>query len=126
MDERSLTLEDLRAGLQDIRLPPDAPGGLAAELVVAGGTGLLLALLLSGLLPLMTRRVERKKPHSLKDQIKALTDLPEETRRIELLRLLKSIRPGAPLLSRHDLYATDGLPTIEELETELNRTTAHA
>lgn len=115
MAERALTEEAMLAGLHDIRLPADAPGGVVAEILAAGGLGILAALVLAAAVVALTR---------LKPVNSARTDTnPVDTesgddnaRRLRLLHQLKTERPEAFAQLSSDLYRKGGLPEIAVLE----------
>ena len=109
--------ETLLAGLQDIRLPADAPGGLLAEMLVVIGMALGLALLVSLALRVVLRRPERTAvPLSLSMQVAALRDRPADDRVIGLLALIRTHAPGALPGLRSRIYGT-GTP-VEPAELE--------
>ncbi len=122
MADRALTKDAVLAGLQDIRLPTDAAGGLLAELLVASGLGLLLALGIG----LMLRSITRSLPTigrapSLSEQVEALSTLPETERQLALLHLLKANHPSAFAALADRLYRAGALPGCPTLEEELLR-----
>lgn len=117
MADRALTEEAVLAGLQDIRLPPDAAGGLAAELLAAIGFGLIVAAVLGLFIPLITRS---RRPEWTRTA-GARAQLTEDARQLELLRLLKRKRPETFAALAARIYAPNGLPDIETLETEVGR-----
>lgn len=121
MAERALTAQAVKDGLQDIRLPPDAPGGMAAELLVAVALGLLLAVLLGQALRLVTVVRPAARPPRLGQRIAALAPLPDEDRRLALLHLLKETDPAALARLSAALYRPGGLPPAAEIEAELSR-----
>ena len=119
MADRALTEEAVLRGLQDIRLPADAPGGALAEALAALGVALTLAILIGLLLRLITRPPTRPTAKTVQDQIAALATLPDDTRQLALLHLLKQNRPEAFKVFRTRLYAPGGTPDPKSLETEL-------
>ncbi|SMX44923.1 hypothetical protein [Actibacterium lipolyticum] len=121
MAERAFTLEDLVAGLQDIRLPTDAAGGQVAEFAAAMGLGLFLAFMVALLLPLIMKRSTQTRPETLAERIDALRTLPPEQRALALLHLLKERAPDAVARMGSGLYAPGGLPDPTALEAELLR-----
>lgn len=120
MSEGALTEETMLAALQDIRLPADAPGGLAAEIAVGLGLGGLAAMLLLGLLGLLVQRRGVAPPLRLPQRLAALSSLPEAERRVALLHLLKSSAPEAHARLRSRLYAPGNLD-LTEIEAEVRR-----
>lgn len=123
MAERRLTTDELLSGLQGIRLPPDAPGGLVAEIAAAVGVGLLIALGVSTLLPLITRRTSRKSAPSLHDRIEDTRSLPADDRVVALLHLMKEQKPAFLKTLKNRIYAPGELPDPQMLESELKRET---
>lgn len=122
MTDRALTKEAVLSGLQDIRLPPEASGGLVSEVLAVIGLALILAVLISLGARLVTRSPPgRPRKPGLRDRAAALSDLPGEERRVALLHLLKATRPDAFRALAADLYAPGGLPDLAELEAEVGR-----
>ncbi len=126
MAERAITAAELVAGLHDIRLPPEAPGGFIAELAAAAAIGLLIALAAGFLLsliaaPSLQKRPPRARPDTLARQIQVLRALPDDDRTIALLRLLKSCNPKAAATLEARLYRPGGLPSIASLESALTK-----
>lgn len=117
MAYRALTEEAVLAGLQDIRLPPEAPGGLTAELFVAIGIGLLLATAFG----LLSRLMTRARRSEWQAAAGPLARMPVDARRLELLRRLKQMRPDTYAALAARLYAPGGLPDIAMLEAEIGR-----
>jgi hypothetical protein len=115
MAERALTEDAMLASLHDIRLPSDAPGGLLAEGLAAGGLGLLLALGVAGLVVLLTRLNPAAivKTDTNSGESGAVGD---DARRRRLLRQLKDAQPKRFAALAPDLYRKGGLPEIDALE----------
>ena len=112
MTDRALTREGVLAGLQDIRLPADAPGGWPAEVLAAVGLGLILAAAVALLLHAATVRVRASGP--------SRTPVPEgEAGQLALLRRLKAERPERFRALAADLYRPGGVPDAEILRREL-------
>lgn len=120
MTDRALSEAAMQTGLQDIRLPVSAPGGLIAEIAAGIGGGALLALVILLFLRLVTARREREAAQPLTRQIAATKGLPADARRIALLRLLKTHSPEVHARLQDRLYAENGLDT-REIETEVAR-----
>lgn len=118
MADALITAEDLVAGLHDIRLPSHAAGGVVADVAAAAGLGLIAALFIALLVPLVSVRLASARSEVLKDQIAALEGLSPEERGVALLRMIAARNPGSSVLSG-DLYTRDGLPSVEALEAEL-------
>ena len=115
MAERALTEEAMLSGLHDIRLPGTAPGGLAAELLAAAGTGILLAVALAALAALVTR-ARSAKAADLPAEAPEETDPQDEAAlRRALLRRLKRERPERFAEVAGDLYRPGGVPETAAL-----------
>lgn len=122
MADRALTEDAVRAGLQDIRLPPDAAGGALAEGLAAVGLGICLAVLL-GLILRQTAFSRTRPAQSAAANGPLHDDFPqsEDARRRALMRELKQRRPAAYDRLRALLYQPGGLPDIATLEAEVRR-----
>lgn len=122
MADRALTPEAVLTGLQDIRLPAEAAGGLVAEVLAVVGLGLGLALLLGLAVRIVSRpRVSRTRVPSLASRLAALSDLPEAERSVALLHLLKEVRPARYQALSEGIYRIGGVPDASALEAELRR-----
>ncbi|WP_299846699.1 hypothetical protein [uncultured Roseovarius sp.] len=120
MADRALTEEAVLAGLQDIRLPTDAPGGLFAELLAVIGMALLLALFLGLIARTLSRpRLKKTRQIPVHDQLAQLKKLPDSERKLALLHLLKDTRPEVFKPLAVGLYRPDGLPDADTLEKAL-------
>ncbi|MCY0096495.1 hypothetical protein [Hoeflea ulvae] len=120
MADDAVSAETMLVGLQDIRLPAEAPGGLAAELIAVIGLGLVLALAVSVLLKLVTRPPPKPAAElALADRIAALAALPEEDRALALLSLIRATAPDALPGLRASLYRRGGFPEAARLEAVL-------
>ncbi|MEY8828468.1 hypothetical protein AB9K34_08615 [Sedimentitalea sp. XS_ASV28] len=122
MADRALTREAMLNGLHDIRLPAEAAGGLAAELLATIGLALAIALLIGIALRAMSRPRQARPEPGAAERLAALRDLPPSERQIALLHLLKAERPDAFRHLSDRLYAPGGLPDVETLETEVRAT----
>ncbi len=121
MADGQITEAAMLRGLQDIRLPGEAAGGVLAEGLAALGLGLLLALALSVILrPLMDRK-PKAHVETLDDRIEAALALPEGDRQLALLRLLAQHDAVDPAI-----YALDGLPDTDALLARLQQARANA
>lgn len=121
MADRALTREVMLNGLHDIRLPPEAPGGLIAELLAVVGVALIAAVLVSLIVRSVTLPRKRATEPSPLDRLAALATLPDCDRQIALLHLLKSQRPEAFRKLSAQLYTRGGAPDISTLEAEVAR-----
>ena len=115
MADRALSEEAMLAGLRDIRLPPDAAGGFAAELLAAVALGLILAVV-AGWMLRMLRAAPRLRHAPPPQRAAALS--PDQTR-LALLHDLKTRRPDIFARYAPSLYRPGGLPDAEELERAL-------
>ena len=121
---RALSEAAMLAGLQDIRLPAEAAGGLLAELLAAGGVGLAAAALLGGLALAITRRQARAPgTPDLAARAAALRHVPPGARVTGLLHLLKLTRPDRFAALAGDPYRRGAVPadphTADRLEAAL-------
>ncbi len=122
MADRALTREAMLNGLHDIRLPAEAAGGLAAELLATIGLALAIALLIGIALRTVTRPRQARPEPGAADRLAALQGLPTDERQIALLHLLKAERPDAFRHLSGRLYAPGGMPDADTLETEVRGT----
>ena len=110
MADRALTEDAMLAGLHDIRLPAEAPGGTVAEVLVAIGIGILLAVAAAALYALLSQaRGSVVRPPVAED----IPDAGAESR--ALLRQLKRERPERYADIARDLYRPGGMPVVEAL-----------
>lgn len=120
MAERALTEDAMLAGLHDIRLPGEAPGGLAAELLAAAGLGILAALAVAALLLLVTRaRAAMPERQPAPAEAREIDAGSEAALRRALLRRLRRERPDRYAALARDLYRPGGLPAPDALEAML-------
>ncbi len=119
MADGAISRETMLAGLNDIRLPAEAPGGLVAELLAGAGIGLLLAALAALLLARLTTRIAPRRPPNLQDRIAALASLPGDERALALLRLLRQSAPARAEALTGDLYRPGGTPSPDQVERAL-------
>lgn len=119
MADPARPLDELLTGLRDIRLPGDAPGGLAAEILVMVGLGAILALTVALVLKMFTTQQRHRpiRPPDLDTQIDALRTLPDEQRALALLHLIREQNQGDALPEGR--YAPGGIPSIDALEAIL-------
>lgn len=112
---------ELLAGLQDIRLPESAPGGLIAELAAAVGVGLLISSVLSFLIPILTRKETQNRAPSLDEKLDAARQLPEAERSVSLLHMLREQDKDAVDALQKRLYGQAEFPSSQELEQQLRQ-----
>ncbi len=121
MTERALSEEAMLAGLRDIHLPAEAAGGPLADIAAAVALAGVAALLLSGVLRLLSHRRVREPPPDLRTELAELGSLPEEARRVALLHLLKSRAPDRFAALRGQLYRPESRLTVAALEGEVRK-----
>lgn len=109
------------AGLQDIRLPEIAPGGLIAELAAAVGVGLLIACAFSFLIPILTRKATPNSAPSLSEQLDVARQLPEAERSVSLLHMLREQDKDTADALQDRLYGQEDFPSSRELEQLLRQ-----
>ncbi len=119
MAGRALSEDAMLAGLRDIRLPPEAAGGLVAEGLAALALGLLLALAIGSVLRLLSRA--RQLDAGVPDPLARIAALPEEDQRLALMALLKTRAPERFAELSATLYRPGGLPGLEVLRAEVQR-----
>jgi len=118
MSEGAMSREALLAGLQDITLPIDAPGGLVAEIAATVGLAGLASLILGGVVWLLSQRRMPVRAATLKDKLDAIEMLPEDSRRLALLHLLRDHAPERYDAVSDGLYRPGGGPDLAALEQE--------
>lgn len=109
----------LLAGLHDIRLPAQAAGGAAADILAAVGFGLLLALCLSPAVRALTRTGRRGGEAGLAARLAEIERLPEAQRQSALLRVVGEVKPEYLRRKGADLYRRGGLPSAADLAAAL-------
>ncbi|MFA3916354.1 hypothetical protein [Ruegeria hyattellae] len=119
MKDTALSETAMLASLRDIRLPPDAPGGMVAELAVAAGLAGLGAVLVVGFLRLLSNRRAVAQEPGPTDRMAALADKPEAERRVALLHLMRIHAPERYAAIRGDLYRREGGLDLKVLEAEV-------
>lgn len=107
MTRTGLSEEAMRQSLLDIRLPAGDLNATLADLLMTAGLGGVAALVALGLIQLVTRRRRIPVEVTLKDRITALQGLPDDTRRIGFLHLLREIAPDRYAELRQTLYLPD-------------------
>lgn len=94
----------MRESLLDIRLPEASALAPFADLLLAAGFGGCAALIVVGLVRLVSRRRTGEARASVADRIAALRTLPDDARRVGFLNLLKEIAPERYAELRPKLY----------------------
>lgn len=117
---------DLLSGLYGNRLPETAAGGIWADMLVAVGIGLLCAVAVSSLLPLITSERRQKPTVTLRVEIARLESLPDAARKIGLLHLLRERDPRSFHALRSRLYGRGKFPACAELEESLRQLEEHS
>lgn len=120
MSEVPMSREAMLAGLQDIRLPPEAAGGAAAELAVAVGMAALAGFVVVAAMRALSRPRRPVRPPTLAARIAALEALSDDARRVALLHLLKEVAPDRHLALGGKLYRPQGL-SLTQIEAEVAR-----
>ena len=121
MSERGMSEAAMLAGLRDIRLPAEAAGGWIADIAAAVALAALAALVVGGVLRLLSRRRPKVRPLSLARRLEAAVALPEEARRTALLHLMKEHAPERFAELRKGLYRPGEGPDPGAMEAELRR-----
>lgn len=109
----------LLSGLRDIRLPPDAPGGVIAEIAAVVALAAFAALLTVALVRLIARRVGLGRQAPGANPLDMLAGLDADDRRVALLHLLRARDPDRYACLRRDLYRRDGALDLAALEAEV-------
>ncbi|MGC3940651.1 hypothetical protein ACOTTU_22860 [Roseobacter sp. EG26] len=121
MTDRALSEAAMLSSLRDIRLPADAAGGIVAELALIVGLSALAALLVAGMLRLVSLRERAPVPQTLTDRLAELRGLREGDRRVALLHLLRSHAPDRYAEVASNLYAPGNELENDALEAEVAR-----
>ncbi|MFK7751795.1 MAG: hypothetical protein AB8B51_04530 [Sedimentitalea sp.] len=121
MSDRAMSEEAMLLSLRDIRLPPDAAGGLFADLAVTVGLAALCALAAVAILSLLSVRRTPPPARDLASQLDALADHPEPQRRLALLHLLRDHAPERYANLKGALYQPGGGIDTDMLEAEVAR-----
>ncbi|MEM8729771.1 MAG: hypothetical protein AAGF79_07615 [Pseudomonadota bacterium] len=120
MSDGAISKGALLESLHDIRLPAAAPGGALADLAIALGLAGLGALLVLALVNLVFRLRPRFGVQSLRARRDTAMALPEDARRLALLRLLREQAPEQYAKLSVSLYQPDGVP-LALIEAEADR-----
>jgi hypothetical protein len=120
MSDQAMSEAAMLISLRDITLPVDAAGGAVADIAVTVGLAGVLALIIAAVLRLFSMR--RPAAGSiLRAQILAINDMPEDTRRVAVLHLLREAQPERYAAIRGALYQPGGGVDIATLEAEVAR-----
>ena len=120
MSDQAMSEAAMLISLRDITLPVDAAGGAVADIAVTVGLAGVLALIIAAVLRLFSMR--RPAAGSiLRAQILAINDMPEDTRRVALLHLLREAQPERYAAIKGALYQPGGGVDIATLEAEVTR-----
>ncbi len=109
------------ASLRDIDLPSVAAGGVIADLAVTVGFAGVAALIVAGLLRLVSIRRSQGADGDLRIQLARLAQKPPADRRVALLHLLRAHAPDRYAAVKGRLYEPGGGVDIETLEAEVAR-----
>ena len=104
MTGRALSEETMLASLRDIDIPAQAAGGLPADIAMTVGLAGAAALLVAGVLRLLSQKHRSKPATTLQDRLNAARVLPEGDRRVALLHLLRDQSPERYRQVARDLY----------------------
>lgn len=121
MSDGALSETAMLISLRDIRLPPEAAGGVVADVAVTLGLAALIAFFMAGLARAVSQRKITGQTPSLRAQIAGLSDQPEPERRVALLHLLRAHAPDRYVALRGDIYAPGGGVDPDTLEAEVQR-----
>lgn len=121
MTERALSETAMLSSLRDITLPAEAPGVLLAEVAMVVALAGFAALLVAGLLRLLSLRDAAPAATGLKALVAQAMALPEADRRLHLLHLLRAHAPERYAGMAVRLYQREGTVTTSELEAEIAR-----
>lgn len=121
MTDRAMSETAMLASLRDIDLPAVAAGGVIADLAVTVGLAGLAALVVAGLLRLVSFRRHPGSPDDLRGQLAGLAQRPPEDRRVALLHLLRAHAPERYAAVKGRLYEPGGGVDIDTLEAEVAR-----
>lgn len=109
--DRALTEAALLSALPDPRLPAEAAGGLAADLLLGLAIGLLAAALIGAAVRVARRPAVRPRPEPA----------GAEDRRLLLLHRLKRAHPERYAALTSGLYRPGGMPDEATLRRSLSR-----
>lgn len=91
-------IAEILESLHDIRLPLEASGGIWADIAAAFALGLLIAWALTGLIGLVTTRVDRG-PRSALPILEAARDLPPQERLAVIASVMQNAARGRDWLA---------------------------
>ncbi|WP_299964113.1 hypothetical protein [uncultured Roseobacter sp.] len=120
MTDRAISEAAMLASLRDIRLPEIAAGGTLAEVAAVIGLASVAALLLVGVIRLLSRE---KQPQATGSEtgLAALAHLTGAERRVALLHLLRARAPERFAAIKGEIYTPGGGIDLETLEHEVRR-----
>lgn len=118
MSDQAMSEAAMLISLRDITLPVDAAGGAVADIAVTVGLAGVLALIIAAVLRLFSMR-RPAAGSSLRAQILAMADMPDDTRRVALLHLLREAQPERYAAIKGALYQPGGGVDIATLEAEV-------
>ena len=117
--DRAMSETAVLSSLRDIHLPDVALAGIAADIAVTVGLAALAALLVAGLLRLVSLRRKPAPRDDLRAELDRLKHEPEAVRRVALLHLLRARAPERYAEVRGTLYRPDGALETGTLEAEV-------
>ena len=121
MTDRARSEAAMLSSLHDIQLPELAPGGVAADIAVTVGLAALAALLVAGLLRLVSIKRGTRPQDGLQAELIRLRSQPEAARRVALLHMLRERAPDRYARVKGALYRPDGGIDTDALEAEVGR-----
>ncbi len=121
MSEGALSEAAMRASLIDIRLPPEAAGGVWADLAIAIGLAGFLAVVVAALARLASQKRPAPTALNVQERLADIALLPAAERRVALLHLLREQAPERYADLAPGLYRPDGGPALDDLTAEVAR-----
>jgi hypothetical protein len=121
MTDRAMSESAMLASLRDITLPDLTTAAIAADVAVTVGLAALAALLVAGLLRLVSLRRRPARLNGIEQTLARLRAEPEGARRVALLHMLRAQAPERYAELRGALYRPDGGIDTDALEAEVAR-----
>ncbi|WP_299740855.1 hypothetical protein [uncultured Roseobacter sp.] len=119
MTDRAISETAMLTSLQDIHLPAEAAGGMAADLAVAIGLASLAALLVAGVLRALSLKRRPVSERTLKTRLAEVQKLPDAERRVALLHLMRGLAPERYAEIKGAIYQPGGGVDLATLEAEV-------
>jgi hypothetical protein len=121
MTDRAMSESAMLASLRDITLPDLTTAAIAADVAVTVGLAALAALLVAGLLRLVSLRRRPARLNGIEQTLARLRAEPEGARRVALLHMLRAQAPERYAELSGALYRPDGGIDTDALEAEVAR-----